>query len=64
MKSKAFKKDCIVVFNGLSCWTENKGYNPGFFEEIVFKGTLQECKQWAENLTEKTPGLIPKNSLS
>ena len=49
------------MYNGETAWAENKGYQLGFFEEIVYKGTFKECQQWAENFIEKTPGLMPKS---
>lgn len=55
------QKNSIVVYNGATAWTESKGYQLGFFEEIVYKGTFKECQQWAENFIEKTPGLMPKS---
>ena len=54
------EKDSIVVYNGATAWTESKDYQLGFFEEIVYKGTFQECRKWANNLIEKTPGLKAK----
>lgn len=57
------EKNSIVVYNGATAWTERKGYQLGFFEEIVHSGTLQECRQWAENFIKKTPGLKPKSEV-
>ena len=55
MANKA-KKDSLVIYSGDSFSIQNKGCELGFLEEIVFKGTFDECRKWKEK-NSNLPGI-------